>query len=165
MLPDRVSNPGPLITSQVPYRLRGGGWVVRWSWGNCQCRRGGGGSAMVLSKLPVPGRPIILITVGQGPIALAVGAGGGGLEFLLSSVLSPLSPSLSETARYTLKYRLKRPLNPNQPTNPVPGHPTIRVIVGQGPVALAVCAGGGCLDTFSLLYPFFPFSRRRPDVD
>ena len=22
MLPDRVSNPGPLITSQVPYRLR-----------------------------------------------------------------------------------------------------------------------------------------------
>ena len=31
---------------------------------------------MVLSKLPVPGRPTILITVGQGPIALAVGAGG-----------------------------------------------------------------------------------------
>ena len=32
---------------------------------------------MVLGKLPVPGRPTILITVGQGPIALAVGAGGG----------------------------------------------------------------------------------------
>ena len=32
---------------------------------------------MVLGKLPVPGRPSILITVGQGPIALAVGAGGG----------------------------------------------------------------------------------------
>ena len=31
---------------------------------------------MVLGKLPVPGRPTILITVGQGPIALAVGAGG-----------------------------------------------------------------------------------------
>ena len=31
---------------------------------------------MVLDKLPVPGRPTILITVGQGPIALAVGAGG-----------------------------------------------------------------------------------------
>ena len=28
-------------------------------------------------KLPVPGRPTILITVGQGPIALAVGAGWG----------------------------------------------------------------------------------------
>ena len=29
---------------------------------------------MVLGKLPVPGRPTILITVGQGPTALAVGA-------------------------------------------------------------------------------------------
>ena len=35
---------------------------------------------MVLGKLPVPGRPTILITVGQGPIALGVGAGGGGLD-------------------------------------------------------------------------------------
>ena len=33
---------------------------------------------MVLGKLPVPARPTILIIVGQGPIALAVGAGGGG---------------------------------------------------------------------------------------
>ena len=71
----------------------------------------------MLGKLPVPGRPTILITVGQGPIALEIGAGGGGLEFLLSSILSPLSPSLWETARYRLKYCLKRPLNPKQPTN------------------------------------------------
>ena len=35
---------------------------------------------MVLGKLPVSGRPTILITVGQGSIALAVGAGGGGLD-------------------------------------------------------------------------------------
>ena len=42
--------------------------------------RGWSGSAMVLGKLPVPGRPTILITVGQGPIALAGGAGGGGLD-------------------------------------------------------------------------------------
>ena len=35
---------------------------------------------MILGKLPVPGRPTILITVRQGPIALAVGAGGGGLD-------------------------------------------------------------------------------------
>ena len=34
---------------------------------------------MVLGKLPVPGRPTILIIVGQGPTALAVGAGGGGV--------------------------------------------------------------------------------------
>ena len=43
---------------------------------------GWSGGAMVLGKLPVPGRPTILITVGQGPIALAVGAGGGGLDIL-----------------------------------------------------------------------------------
>ena len=86
--------------------------------------RGWSGGAMVLGKLPVPGRPTILITVGQGPIALAVGAGGGGgggiWTFFLSSILSPLSPSLWETARYRLKYCLKGPLNPkstNQPTN------------------------------------------------
>ena len=35
---------------------------------------------MVLGKLPVPGRPTVLFTVGQGPIALAVGAGVGGLD-------------------------------------------------------------------------------------
>ena len=35
---------------------------------------------MVLGKLPVPGRPIILITVGQGTTALAVGAGGDGFD-------------------------------------------------------------------------------------
>ena len=44
---------------------------------------------MVLGNLPVPGRPTILVTVGQGPTApLAVGAGGGCLDILLSSVLS-----------------------------------------------------------------------------
>ena len=32
---------------------------------------------MVLGKLPVPGQPTIWITVGHGPSALAVGAGGG----------------------------------------------------------------------------------------
>ena len=72
---------------------------------------------MVLGKLPVPGRPTILITVGQEPIALAVGAGGVVWTFLLSSILSPLSPSLWETARYRLKYCLKGPFNPKQPTN------------------------------------------------
>ena len=35
---------------------------------------------MVLGKLPVLGGPTILTTVGQGPTALAVGAGGGGLD-------------------------------------------------------------------------------------
>ena len=72
---------------------------------------------MVMGKLPVPGRPTILITVGQGPIALAVGAGGGGLDIF--TLIYPFSSfSLSwETARYRLKYCLKGPLNPKQPTN------------------------------------------------
>ena len=73
---------------------------------------------MVLGKLPVPGRPTIWMIVGQGPIALAVGAGGGCLDiFTLIYPSSPLSPSLWETARYRLKYCLKGPLNPKQPTN------------------------------------------------
>ena len=76
---------------------------------------------MVLSKLPVPGRPTIWITVGQGPTALAVGAGGGCLDiFTLIYPFFPLSPSLWETARYRPKYCLKGSLNPkptNQPTN------------------------------------------------
>ena len=41
---------------------------------------------------------------------------------------------------------------------PVPGRPTIWMIVGQGPIALAVGAGRGCLDIFTLLYPSFSFS-------
>ena len=70
---------------------------------------------MVLGKLPVPGRPTFWIIVGQGPIALAVGAGGGCLDiFSLLYPFSPPSPALWETARYRLKYCLKGPLNPNQ---------------------------------------------------
>ena len=37
--------------------------------------------------------------------------------------------------------------------------PTIWITVGQGPTALVVGAGGGCLDVFTLIYPFlFSFS-------
>ena len=55
------------------------------------------GGAMVLGKLPVPGRPTILITVGQGPIALAVGAGRGGLDiFTLIYPFSSFSLSLGD---------------------------------------------------------------------
>ena len=65
-----------------------------------------------------PGRPTIWMTVGQGLIVLAVGAGGGCLDiFTLVYPFSPFSPSLWETARYRLKYCLKGPLNPKQPTN------------------------------------------------
>ena len=80
----------------------GGGRVVRRCWVNFQCW----------------GVLLIWIIVGQGSVALAVGAGGGCLDvFSLICPFTPLSPSLWETARYRLKYCLKGPLNPKQPTN------------------------------------------------
>ena len=61
--------------------------------------RGWSCGAMVLGKLPVPGRPTILMIVGQGSIALAFSAVGGCLDiFNLLCPFSPLSPSLWETA-------------------------------------------------------------------
>ena len=55
---------------------------------------------MVLGKLPVPGRPTIWITVGQGPTALAVGGWGwfghfcSPLSFLSSFSLSGRRPDI-----------------------------------------------------------------------
>ena len=84
----------------------GGGRVVRRCWVNFQCR----------------GVLLIWITVGQGPTALAVGAGRDCLDiFTLIYPFSPLSPSRWETARYRQKYCLKGPLNPKQPTNQLTG--------------------------------------------
>ena len=78
------------------------GRVVRRCWVNFQC----------WGVLP------IWIIVGQGPIVLAVGAGGGCLDiFSLIYHFFFLSPSLWETAQYRLKYCLKGPLSPKQPTN------------------------------------------------
>ena len=123
---------GSTSSAGASYNL-GGGRVARWCWVNFQCQ----------------GVLLIWIRVGQGPIALAIGAGGGCLDiFSLVYHFSFLSPSLWETARYRLKYCLKGPLNPKQPTNQ---HPTIWITVGQGPTALAVGAGGGCLDIFTLI--------------
>ena len=76
--------------------------MVQRCWVNFQCR----------------GVLLIWNIVGQGPIALAVGADGGCLDiFSLIYHFSFLSPSLWETTRYRLKYCLKGPLNPEQPTN------------------------------------------------
>ena len=62
--------------------------ISLWGWS---------GGAMVLGKPPVPGRPTILIIVGQGPVALAVGAGGGGLDiFTLIYPFSSFSLSLGD---------------------------------------------------------------------
>ena len=60
----------------------GGGRVVRWCWVNFQCR----------------GVLLIWMSVGQGPTALAVGAGGGCLDIFYShlSFLSSFSLSLGD---------------------------------------------------------------------
>ena len=70
-----------------------GSRVVRRCCENFQCR----------------GVLLIWIIVGQGPIALAVGADGGCLDIFFSSIFSL-------TARYRLKLCLKGLLNPKQPT-------------------------------------------------
>ena len=49
---------------------------------------GWSGGAMVLGKLSMPRRPTNLDNSRQGPIALAVGAGGGCLDIRLSFLLS-----------------------------------------------------------------------------
>ena len=101
---------------------------------------------MVLGKLPVPGRPTIWITVGQGPTALTVGAGGGCLDNF--TLLYPFSHLWGWSGGAMVLGKL-----------PVPGRPTILITVGQGPTALAVGAGGRSLDVFTLIYPFFPLSH------
>ena len=70
---------------------------MQWCWVNFQSR----------------GVLLIWIKVGQGPIALVVGEGGGCLDiFSLNCQFSLLSPSLWETTRYRLQYCLKGPLSP-----------------------------------------------------
>ena len=75
--------------------------MVRRCWVNFQCW----------------GVLLIWISVGQGPTALAVGAGGGCLDFF--SLIDHFS-FLSEAARYRLKYCLKGSLSPKQPANHIP---------------------------------------------
>ena len=58
---------------------------------------GWSGGAMVLGKLSVPGRSTITITVGQGPVARAAGAAGGGLDiFTIIYPFSSFSLSLGD---------------------------------------------------------------------
>ena len=70
---------------------------------------------------------------------LAVGAGRGCLDiFSLAYHFSFLSPSLWETARYRLKYCLKGPLSPKQPTN----QPTVSA-VGPCPTVIQIVGRPG----------------------
>ena len=91
---------------------------------------------MALGNLPVPGRPKIWMIVGQGPTALAISAGGGCLDiFFYRLSFHFFSPCLWETARYRLKYCLKGPLKPKQPTN----HPSSREIRRLGADQVSLC--------------------------
>ena len=93
---------------------------MQWGGGG-----GGGGSdgAMVLGKLPVPRRPTNM---------------DSSRARALSSIISFLSPSLWETARYRLKYCLKGPLSPKQPINTLQWQRPFRYVNGQfnwGPIS------------------------------
>ena len=78
--------------------------MVRWCWIDFQYRD----------------VQLTWIRVGQGPTALAVGAGGGCLD-ILSFVyhFTFLSPSLLEMARYRLKYCLKRVVKHKTTNQPI----------------------------------------------
>ena len=72
---------------------------------------------MVLGKLPVPGRPPNLNYSRVRAYCACSGCGWGLFgHFSLVNHFSFLSPSPWETARYRLKYCLKGPLSPKQPT-------------------------------------------------
>ena len=110
--------------------------------------KGWSGGAMVLGKLPVPGRPTYL-DYSRARAFCAYSRCGWGLfghffshlSFLFSFSLWGWSGGAMVLGKL-----------------PVPGRPTTLIAVGQGPVALAVGAGGGGMDIFTLIYPFSSFS-------
>ena len=75
---------------------------------------------MVLSTLPVPGRPTYL-EKSRARACCSCSRCGWGLfgHFSLVYHLSCLSSSLWETARYRLEYCLKGPVSQKQPTNKI----------------------------------------------
>ena len=85
---------------------------------------------MALGKLPVPGRPTSLDKSRARAYCTCGGCGWGLFgHFSFLCPFSPLSPSLWETARYRLKYCLKGPLNPKQPTNQIDGRESVRLLI------------------------------------
>ena len=97
----------PIIPSNIDYV-----WINILSWQYClSSNREGQMAWWCCVNFQCQCVLLIWITVGQGPIALAVGAGRGCLD-----IFSPVyyfSPSLW----YRLKYCLKGPLSPKQSTN------------------------------------------------
>ena len=89
------------INIALDYRAVGGGRVMRWCWVNFQYN----------------------LDYSRAKAYCTCSRCGWGLfgHFTVVYPFSPLSPSLWEPARYRLKYCLKRPLNPTQPTNQIQG--------------------------------------------
>ena len=112
---------------------------MRWSWVKFQCR----------------GILLIWIRGGQGPTALAVAAGGCLAIFSLVYHFSYLKRGGRVVRWCWVNFQSRGVL-------------LILIIVGQGPTALAVGAGEGCLDIFflsSIISLFLlPLSGRRPDI-
>ena len=100
-------SPSPLIRD---FEMLGHILFSDWGWS---------GGAKVLGNLPVPGRPTNLDYSRARACCACSRCGWGLFGHFLSLIypFSPLSPSLWETARYRLKYCLKGPLNPKQPTD------------------------------------------------
>ena len=78
---------------------------------------------MVLGKFPVPGVLPFGLQKGKDLLRLQWMRVGVVWTFLLSSILSLLSPSLWEAARYILKNCLEGMLTPKQTTNQPPDYP------------------------------------------
>ena len=103
---------------------------------------------MMLGKLPVPGRPTNLDHSRARAYCACSGCGWGLFgHFSLAYHFSFLSPSLWETARYRLKYCLKGPLSPKQPTNQLHG----KWLVTWPPLMMSLV-----VTNFVLLYPSKP---------
>ena len=94
------------------------GWTRFWKAKNKFAGCGWSRGAMGLPNFPVPGRPANL-DYKRARAFFTCSRCGWGLfgHFTLVFLFTSISPSLSETVRYNLKYCLKGPLNHNQPTN------------------------------------------------
>ena len=85
---------------------------------------GWSGGAKVLGKLPVPGRPTHLDYSRARAYCACSRCGWGLFGHFFSRLSSLFFLPLWETARYRLKYCLKGPLSPKQPTNNQPSQTT-----------------------------------------
>ena len=80
-----------VFNSQFRHEYMGrNGYIQCLKGNNSKSRKGWSDVAMVLGKLPVPGHLASLMIAGQGPVALAVGAGWGCFGHFYSSLSLPL---------------------------------------------------------------------------